>query len=95
MKDNDPFVTVLRTSNADHVQAVVAALRSEGIPCEHPGLNHAGLIPGFDYVEIQLRVPTSPWAGSRSRSWSITSARSVPSRCYLHGRCSSSRLLAP
>lgn len=59
MTEQDPFVTVLRSVDADYVQAVLAVLRSEGIPCEHPGLNHAGLLPGISYVEIQLRVPAS------------------------------------
>lgn len=56
---DDPFVSVLRSSDAQLVQTVIAALRAEGIPCEHPGLNHAALLPGFTYIEVDLRVRQS------------------------------------
>lgn len=54
---DDPFVSVLRSTDAQLVQAVIAALQAEGIRCEHPGLNHAGLLAGLSYIEVDLRVP--------------------------------------
>jgi hypothetical protein len=59
MTDADEFVTVLRSSNAQHIDSVIALFDAEGIPYEHPGKNHAALLPGLTYIEVQLRVPMS------------------------------------
>lgn len=51
------MVTILRSPDATYVSTVVALLEAEGIPVQHPGMNHAALLPGLTYIEIALRVP--------------------------------------
>jgi hypothetical protein len=57
MGDGDEFVTILRSWNAQYIDSVVALLDAEGIPYEHPGRNHAALLPGLTFIEVQVRVP--------------------------------------
>jgi hypothetical protein len=52
------FVTVLKTTNPQLIDMVVAMFESEGIPFEHPGKNYAALNTGMG-IEIELRVPAS------------------------------------
>lgn len=52
------FVTVLKTTNAQWVDMVVGMFESEGIPCQHPGKNHAALATGMP-IEVELRVPAA------------------------------------
>lgn len=57
MADETRFVTVLKTADARFVDLVVATLDAEGIPHQHPGKNHAALLPELNYIEVDLRVP--------------------------------------
>jgi hypothetical protein len=57
MADDIKFVTVLKTVDAGLIDLVTTTLDAEGIAYQHPGKNHAAMIPGFAYFEIELRVP--------------------------------------
>lgn len=59
MEDDDDMVTVLKSSDASYVGSVVSMLEAEGIAVQHPGLHHAGMLPGLTYIEIPVRVPKS------------------------------------
>jgi hypothetical protein len=62
----DDFVVLLQSSDAQYVDQVVAVLEAEGIPYQHPGKNHAALLPGFAYIQIQLRVPRARYDDARA-----------------------------
>lgn len=63
---DDKFVTVLKSSDAGFVDIVAANLDAEGIRYQHPGKNHAALIPGVNFIEIDLRVPEQNAADART-----------------------------
>jgi hypothetical protein len=65
-KEERVFVTVLRSPNANYVDVVASMLEAEGIPCQHPGKNHAALIPGLSYIDVELRVPVECEADARA-----------------------------
>ena len=56
MANDSKFVSVLKTADFRLVDLVAAAFDAEGITYQHPGRNHAALLPGMRYVEIDLRV---------------------------------------
>lgn len=51
------FVTVLRTNDPLRGRFLAAALKQAGLPVQHPGLEHASMLPGFRILDIDLRVP--------------------------------------
>jgi hypothetical protein len=65
-KEERVFVTVLRSPNANYVDVMASMLEAEGIPCQHPGKNHAALIPGLMYIVVELRVPVECEADARA-----------------------------
>jgi hypothetical protein len=66
METTDDFVLLARSASAQYIDQVASMLEAEGIPYEHPGRNHAALLPGFTYIEIQLRVPRSRYEEARA-----------------------------
>lgn len=52
------FTTVLTSSQPALVAQAAAILESAGIPYQHPGYQHASLMPQVNFIKIELRVPT-------------------------------------
>jgi hypothetical protein len=76
--NDNAFVTVLRSRNAGYVDGIIAMLAAEGIPCQHPGKNHAALEPGYTYFDIELRVPVQFEADARSLIAAMADTSSRP-----------------